>query len=352
MAVHSGSPLAGVLRFIDTWNVPPPSANCFFWPALLAQAHSDGVGLLLGGEGGDELFQLSPQLLADRVRHARPLAALELARRLPVGGRHSTATLMSYCLREAAISTVPSAWLRRAQRPRSAWSGEPAWLGPRLTGLHSAAADPLAWKALEGPRWWAYSAHTLTERREIFGVSDAIHRLYESGGLRVHHPLLDPDLVELLLGFPPELAFDPRYDRPLLRTSVSGLIPEAVRTNVVKSDFTDVLLAGIVGSDLPLASELLSTPQSRLREFIRPQELTRLLEGPAERQTGRAGSWAADVWRLVAAECWLRFQEDSRQLDGLLERAARTRTSFQLESPTSSPYHVRASRTRQQGWIE
>jgi len=334
MAVHDGSPLAGVLRFIGSWGVPPPSANCFFWPELLARARADGVRLLLGGEGGDELFALSPQLLADRLRRGRPLATLELARRLPGGDRQSTAVLARYCLRETAISTLPTAWLRRARRPSSAWNDEPAWLEPRVAGLHAAAVNPFAWKALDGPRWWAYAAHTLTEGREIFGVSEAIHRLYEGSGLRVHQPLLDPDLVELLLGLPPELAFDPRHDRPVLRAAVSGLIPEAVRTSMTKSDFGPVLFAGIVDRDLPLVRELLLAPQARIREFVRSQDtVVHMLDDPPERHPGGRARWAIDVWRLLAAECWLRTGEDSGELAALTERAGGTSTSFHLESP-------------------
>jgi asparagine synthase (glutamine-hydrolysing) len=209
------------------------------------------------------------------------------------------------------------------------------WLGPRLAVLHSAAADPFAWKRFDGPRWWAYSAHGLTERREIFGVSDGIRRLYDGGGLRVHQPLLDPDLVELLLSFPPELAFDPRYDRPLLRAAAGGLIPEQIRTSMNKSDFTAMLLSGIVESDLPFASELLNAPQAQVRAFVRPQAVAALLHGSPDRHPGGPRRWAVDVWRLLAAECWLRQQEDPRELHRLLERAGQTRTSFHLESPTA-----------------
>jgi len=335
MTVHGGSPLGGALRFIDSWGVLPASANGFFWPDLLARARADGVGLLLGGEGGDELFALSPQLLADRLRRGRPLAALELARRLPGGDRQSTAVLARYCLREAAISTLPTTLLRRARRPSGDWTDEPAWLGSRLAAVHAAAVNPLAWKTLDGPRWWAYSAYILTERRETFGVSDAIRRLYESPGLRVHHPLLDPDLVELLLGLPPELAFDPRYDRPVWRAAASGLIPESIRTSMAKSNFAPVLLAGILGRDMPLARELLLAPDARIREFVSPDGVATLLDGPPERHRRGRAHWTVDVWLLLGAECWLRAAEDSDQLAALLERAEATSTSFHLESPPS-----------------
>jgi hypothetical protein len=245
--------------------------------------------------------------------------------------------LARYCLREAAISALPTTWLRQARRPSGAWNDEPAWLGSRLSGLHAAAVNPFAWKALDGPRWWAYSAHGVTERREEFGVSDGIRRLYEGPGLRVHHPFLDPDLVELLLGLPPALAFDPRYDRPVLRGAATGLIPESIRASVAKSNFAPVLLAGIVESDVPLARELLLAPQARIREFVGSDGVVeQLFDGPPERHPGGQARWTIDVWLLLGAECWLRAAEDSRQLAALLERAGGTSTSFHLESPPGS----------------
>lgn len=340
MAMHAGSPTAGVLRFIEAWGVPPPSMNCLFWPVLTEHARGRGVRLLLGGEGGDELFACSTPLLADRLRGGRALGALNLARRLPGGDRQTRATLCRYLLREAAMSTLPVDWLRHLARPSSVWSGEPPWLGSRLAGLHRAAANPLAWRDLDGPRWWAYTAHTLTVGREIIGASDGIRRLYARDGLRLHHPLLDPEIIELVLRLPPELAYDPRFDRPLLRAAVDGLVPEAIRTGVAKSDFLPVLVAGIAGSDLPLARELLLSPQARLREFVRQQAVGELLDGSPEHHRGGEGGWAIDIWRLLAAEFWLLAQEDANVLPALLERSPGTSTSFHLEPAPASAYDL------------
>ena len=302
MSVHGGSPAAGAMRFIARWGLPPPSVNCFFWPLLLERVRDDGVRLLLGGEGGDELFALSPPLLADHVRSGRPLAALGLARRVPGGDRQSTATLTRFLVNEAATATLPASWLRRLRRPSRAWTPQPPWLAPQLAKLHRAAQNPLAWREVDGPRWWAHSAHTLTTGREVMGISDGIRRLYEGGGLRVHHPLLDPDVVEVVLRLPPELAFDARFDRALLRAAVSERIPESIRTSVVKSDFSPVLVAGITDSDLRLARELLLAPGAHIRELIDTRaNVEHLIDGASDRHRDAPGRWAIDVWRLLCA---------------------------------------------------
>ena len=50
---------------------------------LLRRAASDGVPVILDGEGGDELFGCSQYLIADRLRRGNVRGAIELARRLP-----------------------------------------------------------------------------------------------------------------------------------------------------------------------------------------------------------------------------------------------------------------------------
>jgi asparagine synthase (glutamine-hydrolysing) len=334
MAVHGGSPLGGALQFIRDWLIPSVTANSFFWPALQERIRGDGCRLLLGGEGGDELFRLSPPLMADCLRGGRPLAALRFARRVPGGDRQRLHTLARLCLREAAASTLPQAALRKLRLPRSRWTREPEWLRPELATLHRATANPLRWRELDGPRWWAFRAHVLTVGREIVGVSDQIRRLEQRDGIRVHHPLLDLDVVELVLGLPPDLDYSPRFSRPVLRTAVQGLIPQRVRTRVGKSDFLPVLLAAVSAGDLLVARELLLAPNARIREFTQPELVRdRVLETQPELYTEGPAGWALDLWRLLSVECWLQAQEDPAHIATLSSRVEATRTSFHLESP-------------------
>jgi asparagine synthase (glutamine-hydrolysing) len=336
MAVRGGSPIGGVLRFISEWGIPSHSVNCFFWPNMLERVRDDKTRLLLGGEGGDELFELSSPLLADRLLAGRPAAALKLARQVPGGQHQPLGPLVRLCLREAAASILPSALLQRLRRPSSAWAGEPVWLGPRLVELHRTASDPLRWRALDGPRWWAYRAYVLTAGRELVGFNDEIRRLYERPDIRVHQPLLDLNLVELVLGLPPELAYSPRMDRPVLRSAVRGLIPEQVRTRIGKSDFAPVLSTALADEDLAQASDLLLDPDARIREFVDIDLVRRqLFETLPREHPGGSARWAIDLWRIVSAECWLRAQEDPANITTLLSRLGKTQTSFHLALPTA-----------------
>ncbi len=126
-----------------------------------------------------------------------------------------------------------------------------------------------------------------------------------TAGVAGGHPFLqDLELVELVLSLPPELAFDPELDRALLRSSMRGLVPDAIRLRSEKSFFTPLFVEALDGPDRACVVELLDAPDAAIRAYTRPEVVRRvLLEAPPER---RGGHWAWAVWRLVMLECWLR----------------------------------------------
>ena len=70
--------------------------------------------------------------------------------------------------------------------------------------------DPLAWKRLDGPLWWAHVAHGLTSVVQETGVFEDHRRRAASAGLEARHPLFDLELLELALRQPPHATLD-RY---------------------------------------------------------------------------------------------------------------------------------------------
>ncbi|HTA16034.1 MAG TPA: asparagine synthase-related protein, partial [Solirubrobacteraceae bacterium] len=81
--VRPGGLLGGALEWIDSWKLPLTSWGEFWAGPLLSAASSAGVGTVLGGDGGDELFDCRAYLMADRLRAGHPGDALALARELP-----------------------------------------------------------------------------------------------------------------------------------------------------------------------------------------------------------------------------------------------------------------------------
>jgi hypothetical protein len=128
-------------------------------------------------------------------------------------------------------------------------------------------------------------------------------------GLRASHPLLDVDLIECVLALPPELAFDARLSRPLLRESVCGLIPEPVRLRPSKSSFDALFHESLAGGELAVARSLVLADDAEVGAFVDVERVrAQLFAAPPPRTGGALQSWALQVWRLVTAESWLRHQ--------------------------------------------
>jgi asparagine synthase (glutamine-hydrolysing) len=264
LRLMSGSVLAGALPYIDTWETPPSSPNLFFLRPLLARARDDGIRVMLDGEGGDAVFWHAPVLLADRLRGGRLVSAWSIAGQFPEYGVPTTARAR---VRE----------LRHWGRIRAGDGGAPA-----------------AWTSLvEG----------------IFGpgsllLHDVSRRHAAMAGLEARHPLLDLDLVELALGLPPELAFDRRFNRPLLRQAMEGLVPDEVRLRPYKSRFDPVLVAAIE-KDRRAIERLLLAPTAELRAFVDADDLHEVLERTPSDAAGERER-AMKLWTFAMLECWLR----------------------------------------------
>lgn len=306
LAFQGGSLLRGSLEYLETWSLPCVSPNLVLHMPLLHHAAEEGVAAVLDGQGGDELFGRAPYLLADQVRRGRVRSTVHLARSLGAASHRETFGLV----RELGFKgCAPHAVHRLARRIRVGSRRSPSWLRPEVAALADRTRDPWAWKRRPGPRWWAERMEELTAGRLRMGAHDFLRHKNGLAGLEGHHPFLDDsDLVELMLRLPPELSFDVRYDRPLLRAAVEGLVPDEVRLRREKSYFDELFRETLGGPDLPAVRSLLGDPRAEVNAYVQPGVVrSLLLDAPAAR---RGAHWAWAVWRLVTAECWLRHLAD------------------------------------------
>jgi asparagine synthase (glutamine-hydrolysing) len=158
-------------------------------------------------------------------------------------------------------------------------------------------------------------------------LHDTSRRHASLSGIEPRHPLLDVDLIELALSFPPELAFDRRFNRPVLRQAVDGLVCEEVRLRPYKSNFDPVLIAGLK-ADLPAIERLLLGADAEVGAYADRRLLHAYLASPPT-GAGQLREWALTIWNLATTECWLRG-EAGRDLvpKDLLRRLKPARYSF------------------------
>jgi asparagine synthase (glutamine-hydrolysing) len=319
----SGS-LALALDYLDHWELPAPGPGGALEQPLVERAAEDGVNVILDGQGGDELFGLPPFLIADRLRRGRLASSWGLATAMLVPltesrpSRRRTRRIWTYYGAWGALAPRLHFALRDARsRPRLL----PNWLLPPHHEFDRRAQNDWAWKAYDGPRWWAQRVDLLTAGRERIGVADYLRHRAAVVGADARPPLLDVDLVELCLRLPPELAFDPTVqDRPLIRNALRGRVPEEVRLNRVKSNVGAFYYETLAGPDLAPIRRLLVNRSALLREYVDLAAVERILE----RLPGVGGDgwyeWVSAVWRLTTAETWLRQQEDSTFAGRMLEQ--------------------------------
>ena len=319
IAVSGGSVVAGALPYLERWLVPPATPNMFFWLPLLSRAAADGTRRMLDGEGGDELFGLAPALLADRIRRGDLVGALRLTSRIPgLPGRlpgRTIGRLLYHHGVKGALPHGPARFRRRFDRRRAVG---PDWLGARLTRLLRETSPPGEWKQAGAPRWWAQLLSTVSQGPGSTLAYDDIRRRDGLVGITSRHPLADLDLLELVLSLPPELAYDSRHTRPLLRSAVSGLIPDRVRLRTSKSHFGGPFHSALAGPDLAIARDLLG-PEALSGAYIDlgRARATLLTSPPPEADSQR---WTLTLWRLLTAELWMRTLADRGFPAGLAER--------------------------------
>ncbi len=306
--VRPGGLVASALEFIAAWQVPLLGWGDFWTLPLLRAAASAGVTVTLGGDGGDELFGPRVYVMADRLRARRPREALELALRLPGAGerppRRQVAAVLAGSALMGALPYRAHTMISRAFASRPG----PAWMHPHIAHELADSDDPLAWKRLDGPRWWAHTAHGLTRGIEETGIFEHQRRRAAMADIEARHPMFDLDLIELALRLPPEATLDPYRNRPVLRDSMAGLLPDSVRLRPAKAWFDSLIVDCLDGRDGALVRRLIADPDAELNAYVDPDGVGRDLFDERPRDRRETFRWMHQVWRLLTAECWLRAQ--------------------------------------------
>jgi asparagine synthase (glutamine-hydrolysing) len=335
--VRSGSVLSGAIPYIEHWAIPPVSPNLFFWGPLLERAAADGCDALIDGEGGDEVFGLSPYLLSDLLARGRISEVLDLVRRVPgADGDPTRRQIRDYVLRYG-VGGLPPAWAHALSRSlRGPGSYVPAWIRPAAARDFALHVDGAAWKRGRGRRWQRFLRWATGP-----GLGPAL--LYEHSrlraamaGLEARHPLTDPDVIELMLRLPPEHAYDPHRTRPLLRAALAGLVPDEVRLRPAKSTFDAIFQDSLLGPDLPLVRAFLG-PGARVGEYVDLDVAERrLLNAVPPAGSPERPLWAGWLWRLLTGEAWLRSLEDPSGLRRTATAAGMSEADCRLEADTPS----------------
>jgi asparagine synthase (glutamine-hydrolysing) len=318
-AVAPEGVVAVCLEYLRAFDLPAPGPGYLLEYSLTARAAADGATVVLDGQGGDEVFGTSPYMLADLLRAGHIGRSLRMVRQLPGGEHASRANLLRMWRMYALKAATPHALQLLARRLRAMERYSPDWIAEQARPRLEQHTDRWAWKALKGPRWWAYRADLLLDAREQMKLAEYVRHRAAAAGLQARPPLFDADLVEHALRIPPQLNLDRRFDRPLVRGAMAGRVPDSVRLWPTKSSLAPWYHDALAGREFGLIRRLLLARDAETRAYTEHQRLRALLERPPQINQPGWLPWMLMVWRLLIFECWLRQQSDGRFAVSLLE---------------------------------
>jgi asparagine synthetase B (glutamine-hydrolysing) len=209
---------------------PDPAPLSSNLEQILTAVCLQGIPAVLDGHDGDTVLGVAPGLIRALLRRGRlGTTAGRVAfmrRRLGVGAGHAIRRVLI----PGVVDVIPgarSAW-RRLRSPPDPW---PPWVGEALRRPYDGRV-----------RDWALDQVEAVMGPLMLGI-EHLERTAASCEVDLLHPYCDPDLVDYLLGLPPEVKFAGGVTKALVREGYPELPPQ-VRHRIDKVMFNDVGTAG------------------------------------------------------------------------------------------------------------
>lgn len=278
-----------------------------YYCALLAK--QNGVDVLLGGDGGDEIFGGNERYVTNLVfeRYFSLPRIFREALLEPVVNRFS----------QKGIFRRASSYIRRAKIPnpdRFFSYNLLAEVSPNTVfqGDYLSRCDPGCFMDLARSHYRnAAPAHDTDRLLYIdmkFTITDNDLRkvtvMAESAGIRVRYPLLDRDLVDFSTTIPATYKVKPGKNRYIFKRAMKGLLPSEI---IAKSKHGMGLPIATWFRKDPLLSALmhdvLFSGRPSLLEYVRPGFMEFLRSNFRQDETSYFGD---TLWVYLMLELWLR----------------------------------------------
>jgi asparagine synthetase B (glutamine-hydrolysing) len=307
--------LAAALRLTERCWTPPinPWEPCVVH--LAEQAARRGCRVIVGGEGGNDWFELEWDQAADLLRG---LKLVELARwwsHERRAGRPALETAWTLLwrsggrllLRDAALGAlqgVAGGALAAARRRRLRSWLPSEWFLPDDTLRQALVAEWLA--RSDASSGWGRAAATARERRldsvHLVVVLENRFLLARAIGVDFANPAVDPDLVELLCALPRAVLALGDRGKGLVRESVRRRAGDPAAA-LLGFAWLEAYFGDLLRHEGPRAlGELGGLPRLSSLGIVDAQVFARALRGPA---LGREVGYY-QVWQTLACEAWLR----------------------------------------------
>jgi asparagine synthase (glutamine-hydrolysing) len=288
---------------LPEWDEPTPKIVLFdSLHEIGRRLRGNGVGVLLSGIGGDQVFRGScfPRYLADLLagfKWRRLLSELAIWQR-------GLGWPVSKVFLEACVKPLirPNSLAGASLEPAAEI---PEWVSHNFSDRMELADR--TWSRGFAPR--RYKSPAFQEQYlDIVRSSAILHQGYMlNANVEIRFPFLDRELVEFALSIPVDQMIRPDgQSRSIMRRAMRGILPEVVRkrTDYEATFFDHSLYLGIEKEWIGLSS-LLQSSRLAAAGYVDLPELKRELE------LARVGSSRNMymLWATLALELWLRSNE-------------------------------------------
>ena len=283
-----------------TFDQPMQPGSAASLRAVVGRARADGIGVMLGGEGGDEWFSgghwsASPfRCSADALFHFRLRLAVCLAQttpsKLPIGLKLTYAAIEGAAPREAAI-------LGDRLRGRKPTSSIPMFLKPNGSWRPAFSSTEYAVWRPDATLRAMFRLYRQTAGPEVAWRD---RHVFAPTGIEIRSPLNDLRVVELLAATPEWVKRYQGLPRDILRESLRRKNLGEIAARVDKGFYEEQLHVGLGEREharLMSGATALSIGLRGVRSDEVESEVRRWLE--------RRHRWSRPVYRIATTGLWL-----------------------------------------------
>lgn len=298
---RAGAPIAGhhlvadglpqlPMGLFPTDQEPVDAVHLGMHDRVFATAADLGASVLLCGTGGDFAVshgyaRLTELTLGGRVDHALAEAA-----KLAANGYGGTTAALAAAWMVRPLVPEPLLAARRKLTGGDKVRQLPPWIRREFAEAHDLPARLReAWEDWTRPARSARADH-IRQIEDPFHpyIAEVLHHLGARHGVEPRFPFLDRRVVTLCVGLPAADKLGGGHTRAALRTALTGLLPEAIRTRTSKANFSRVLHDGLRAQHRTVA-EVLREPDS-LQPYV---DVDALREACAAYLAGADAQWRA-----------------------------------------------------------
>jgi asparagine synthase (glutamine-hydrolysing) len=301
--------LASIIpRMIAANDEPVATATWLSHYLLCERAHTEGVGTLFGGLGGDELnageYEYFFSFFAD-LRRAGDEARLARETERWIAYHDHPIHRKSFAVMDAALERLVDLRIAGKCLP------DRARLGRYADVVRKDYVDLTRFAPVMDTPFTSYLKNRTYQdiyRETAPCCLRAADRQAGSFGIDVVWPFFDHRLVELMFRVPGTMKIRDGVTKHLLRRAMSGILPEETRTRVKKTGWNAPAHVWFAGPGKELVLDLISSSAFRERGIYDVERVRAIVEehDAIVREARPVENHMMFLWQLVNLELWLR----------------------------------------------